>query len=70
MDLIRSYLPGRFQSTCLNEYRSQLEEIKYGVPEGFILGPWFSIIYISDIINIPQTPDVTLCALVCCCFFL
>lgn len=62
LDLVRSYLSCRLQYTSLNGYRSKLEQISYGVPQGSILGPLFFIIYINDIVRIPKTPEIVLYA--------
>ena len=50
--LIKDYLSGRKQATVENSLHSNLENIKCGVPQGFILGPLFFSIYINDLPNI------------------
>lgn len=51
--LIRSYLSQRYQYTNVNGTESNAREIKYGVPQGTVLGPLLFIIYINDMLLLP-----------------
>lgn len=62
LELMHSYLESRFQYTSLKGYSSEKSMIKYGVPQGSILGPLLFIIYINDLTNIPLTEEIILYA--------
>lgn len=61
-NLIESYLSGRYQYVKMHGAESRKGLIIYGVPQGSILGPLLFLLYINDIVNIPNTPNIVLYA--------
>ena len=48
LNLIKKYLYARYQMLVLNGQISSWELVKSGVPQGSVLGPLMSLIYIND----------------------
>ena len=53
--LLVSYLENRKQFVALNQTRSKMMNLTYGVPHDSTLGPFFFLIYINDLNNALQS---------------
>ncbi|CAH1256204.1 ACSS3 [Branchiostoma lanceolatum] len=62
LDWFKSYLTGRKHCTSINGATSEFHQVKYGVPQGSILGPLLFIIYVNDMPECLQSCDISMYA--------
>ena len=60
LQFFRSYLHNRKQCCNINSYNSSVKTIKYGVPQGSILGPLLFIICMNDVPKCVDNAHITM----------
>ena len=58
LDWLKSYLSGRTQRVVINNSKSSPSSLKYGVPQGSVLGPFLFSVYTSPLVEIIESLNI------------
>lgn len=59
LSLLRSYLVGRHQKVQINDSLSESKELKFGVPQGSVLGPVLFTVYVAGLSQMMEAHEVS-----------
>jgi hypothetical protein len=69
LKILESYLKNRSQIVKIGQYKSNPQNITFGIPQGSILGSLFFIIYVNNLDNLGLSGHLTLYADDTCLFY-